>query len=186
MVNDLKNLDFKSSKFAVSSWLWGLVSFLFFPSHLWLLEFLHDFSSSVFALMCYFLWFAAGGGSSCSPVLARKPKGDYFQNQIFNCIPFWFFWGGLFSSLLPTSLSCFGRHSQLPLCYQRSLNQCKFSSCDFWYCSQNVIQLFKAVWLFFCCCSSLAKLWWWILMQFSLLKSTSKNNLWTGHSSFWW
>uniref|UniRef100_A0A669P4L9 Huntingtin n=1 Tax=Phasianus colchicus TaxID=9054 RepID=A0A669P4L9_PHACC len=26
----------------------------------------------------------AGGGSSCSPALARKHKGDYFQNQIFN------------------------------------------------------------------------------------------------------
>jgi len=82
MSNDPKHLDFKSIKFAISSWLWAFFS----PSHLWLLEFLHDFSSSVFALMCYFLWFAAGGGSSCSPVLSRKHKGDYFQKQIFNCI----------------------------------------------------------------------------------------------------
>lgn len=191
MVNDHKNLDFKSSKFAGFFSGFGVwFCFLFFPSHLWLLEFLHDFSSSVFALMCYFLWFAAGGGSSCSPVLARKPKGDYFQNQIFNCIPFWFFSFGVFwVCFLPPPhfivLLNFGLHSQLPLCYQLSRNQCKVFSCDFWYCNQDALKLFKAVWLFFCC-SSLAKLWWWILMQFSLLKSTSKNNLWTGHSSFWW
>lgn len=92
---------------------------LFFSSRLWLLEFLHGFSSSVFALMCYFLWFAAGGGSSCSPVLARKHKGDYFKKQIFNCIPFWFF---VFFFPLPTSLSCWTSvfiHNCL--CYQLSL-----------------------------------------------------------------
>lgn len=122
MMNAQKTLDFKSNKFAISSWLWFLFGFFvwiflfvcLFISHSWLLEFLHDFISSVFALMCYFLWFAAGGGSSCSPVLARKHKGDYFWKQIFNCITSWFFWGCFlfffrcffFFCPLPTSLSC--------------------------------------------------------------------------------
>lgn len=132
MMNAQKTLDFKSNKFAISSWLWFLFGFFvwiflfvcLFISHSWLLEFLHDFISSVFALMCYFLWFAAGGGSSCSPVLARKHKGDYFWKQIFNCITSWFFWGCFlvffrFVFFLPPPhfivLLNFGLHSQLPV-----------------------------------------------------------------------
>lgn len=126
--NDQKTSDFKSNKFAVSSWLWFLFWFWFcgffvllcwfffwFVFHLWLLEFLHDFISSVFALMCYFLWFAAGGGSSCSPVLARKHKGDYFWKPIFNCIPSWFFWGCFFPPPHFIVLLNLGLHSQLPV-----------------------------------------------------------------------
>lgn len=49
-------------------------------------RFLNSFWNSAacyFTFICHFLWFTAGGGSSCSPVLSRKPKGDYFRNQSF-------------------------------------------------------------------------------------------------------
>lgn len=138
---------------AIFSWLWFavllgcLVWFGFFPSHLWLLEFLHDFSSSVSALMCYFLWFAAGGGSSCSPVLARKHKGDYFQKQIFNCITFWFF---SFFVSPPSPLHCLAEFCSsftIAFVISAELIRCKTEGFwrDFWYCNQKILKLFKAV-----------------------------------------
>lgn len=42
-----------------------------------------DLSRLYCILTCHFLWLTAGGGSSCSPVLSRKQKGDYFRNDCF-------------------------------------------------------------------------------------------------------
>lgn len=135
------------------------------------------------------------GGLHAALFLRESLKVIIFKTKSLIAFLSDFFFSGVFRvCFLPPPhfivLLNFGLHSQLPSCYQLSLNQCKFFS---WFLIQRlqsrrskIIQSSMIFIFFFSCCSSLAKFWWWKLHQYSLLKSTSKNNLWTGHSSFWW
>lgn len=72
----------------------------------------------------------------------------------------------------------FGLHSQLPLCYQLSLITVNLTRIptQFLILQSTYSKIIQSSIIYFFC-SLLAKLWWWILMQFSLLKSVSKNSL---------